>query len=271
MSTTKDLHLVFGLVASPSARGQDEAFAALSSWMQEHCGVTIERRAWPSYRELGNSVREGKSDVAWLPPVVYAWLAEGVTPLGHVSRGDTSTYSAALVSKKGSRFHALTDLRGSRAGWVDPWSAAGYVVPCIELARAKINPSTIFASEKFFGSHEEALKALARDECDVAGTYAQEKADGTFEGGWSAIENLEVQIIASFTSIPSDVIAARRNLGPKEYERAHSALHRACEDEEARGYVRTIFGGDAFRSGIAPGHAALRSAFERATAKGLFD
>jgi len=35
--------------------------------------------------------------------------------------------------------------------------------------------------------------------------------------------------------------------------------------------VRAVFGGDELREGVEADHAALRSAFERATANGLFD
>ena len=263
---------VFGLVASPPEGEGSASFDALAAWMLAHDDLVIERKAWPSYRALAESVREGKSDVAWLPPVVYAWLAEGVTPLGCIARGGSTTYSAALVALEASKIHALTDLAGTRAGWVDPWSAAGYVVPRIELARAGIAPSKAFRTETFYGTHRDALLALARGDCDVAGTYARTRDDkAPPEGAWSELEDVRVRVIATFSSIPGDVIAVRRNLPPADYERALGALRHACADPEARPLVQAVFGGDELREGIEPGHDALRSAFERATADGLFD
>ena len=239
--------------------------------MRAHADLALERRVWSSYKALSESVREGKSDVAWLPPVVYAWLAEAVNPLGYIARGDTGSYEAALVSLEASEYHALTDLRGARAGWVDPWSAAGYVVPRIELARAGIDPGKMFGVETFYGSHHEVIAALGRGECDIAGTYAQITPDEPIKGPWSSVPNLAVHVIATFTSIPSDVIAARRNLGPKEYERALEAFRLACASEDARPLVRAVFGGETLREGVDADHDRLRSAYERATAKGLFD
>ena len=257
--------LVFGLVAAASAEGPVSAgtssFEALAEWMRAHHEIELERKAWPTYRALSESVREGKSDVAWLPPVVYAWLAEAVTPLGCIARGGGSTYSSALVALEDSKLTALADLKGARAGWVDPWSAAGYVVPRLELARAGVNPSATFESETFYGTHKDALIALAAGDCDVA---------GTFEGAWTELVDVKVRVIATFGAIPSDVIAARRNLAPKPYERALEALRGACADETARPLVRAVFGGDELRE-IESGHDKLRSAYERATANGLFD
>ena len=273
MSASKRIHLVFGLVdASPKGEA-GEAFGELAAWIREHDDVEIERRCWPTYRALAESVRAGESDIAWLPPVAYAWLAEAVTPLGCIVRGSATTYSAAIVALEDSKVRLPADLVGARAGWVDPWSAAGYVVPRMELARAGFDPAATFKSEKFYGSHREALLALSRGECDVAGTYARSSEAGgqAKEGAWSELEGVHVRVLATFGSIPSDVIAARRNLPPEEYERALEALRHACTDPAARPLVRAVFGGEELREGIDPGHEALRKAFESATANGLFD
>jgi phosphate/phosphite/phosphonate ABC transporter binding protein len=273
MSSSKPTRLVFGLVETAPEGEAGAAFGELAAWIREHDDVDIARKSWPTYRALAESVRAGESDIAWLPPVAYAWLAEAVTPLGCILRGNATTYSAALVALETSSLHAPADLAGARAGWVDPWSAAGYVVPRLELARAGFDPPTIFSTEKFYGSHREALLALSRGECDVAGTYARSSEPGgpATEGGWSALQGVNVRVLATFGSIPSDVIAVRRNLPPAEYERALAALRHACTDPAARPLVRAVFGGDELHEGIDPGHEALRKAYESATAKGLFD
>lgn len=272
MVTEKVLRLVFGVATSPPEDEAAAAFAQLAAWMRSNESLELERKPCASYRALAASVREGESDLAWLPPVVYAWLAEAVTPLGCVARGGQTSYSAAIVTRAGSPRKVLADLAGARAGWVDPWSAAGYVIPRMELVRAGIEPSTTFASETFYGSHRDVLRALARGDCDVAGTYARSgSATDAAVGAWSALEGLEVRVIATFGSIPPDVLAVRRNLHPAQYDRALSALRNACADASARPLVRAVFGGDELREGIEAGHDTLRRSFERAVANGLFD
>ena len=268
------MKLVFGLVAAPAEGDVSAAFERLATWLHEQGELTLERKAWPTYRALADSVRESKTDVAWLPPVVYSWLAEGVTPLGCIARGGNTSYSAALIVAASSKLVTLPDLRGARAraGWVDPWSAAGYVVPRIELARAGIDPTATFASEVFHGTHRHALLALMRGECDVVGTYARiREGDEDHSGAWSEIEDLRVRVLTTFGSIPSDVIATRRNLAPADYERVAAALRRASGDPVGRALLHALFGGEELCPGIEPGHEALRLAFENATANGLFD
>ena len=265
--------LVFGLVAAAGDGAAATRFEELAAWMKAHAALDLERRTAPTYYDLAMSVRQSESDVAWLPPVSYAWLAEAVTPLGSIVRDGRTSYSSALVVPAGSAFRTLHDLQGARAAWVDPWSAAGYVVPRLELAAAGIDPRAMFRAETFHGSHREVLAALGRGECDVAGTYARTRYDGdaTVEGAWSELPDLDVRVLTIFGSIPPDVLVVRRSLAPAPYERALAAFRAACADEGARPLVRALFGGDELREGIEPGHATLRFAYEGAVANGLFD
>lgn len=259
--------LTFGLVEPPRKKegeGSDlaSAFDDLATWLRDNADLELERKTWPTYRALAESVREGKSDLAWLPPVVYAWLAEGVMPLGCISRGEGASYASTLVVLEKSEIEELADLKGKRAGWIDPLSAAGYVVPRIELAKKKIDPRRVFSTETFYGGHREALLALQSGGCDVV---------ATFDGAWTLVDDLEVRVLAKFESIPNDVIATRRNLLPSDYERALAALERASADDAVRPLLKKVFGGDRLRAGIEPGHDKLRIEFESATANGLFD
>jgi phosphate/phosphite/phosphonate ABC transporter binding protein len=269
MATPAAVSLSFGIVAAE--QDASGAFDALAAWLERRAAVRFTRKPEKTYRALAAGVREGTSDLAWLPPVVYAWLAEAVTPLGAIARDDGATsYAAALVVPEPSPIRALEHLRGKRVGWVDAWSAAGYVVPRIELARAGLIPAATFSEESFHGSHDAAMRALVNGSCDVAATFVR-KSDGgePTVGGWSRHEGLRV--LAVLGAIPSDILAARRNLGPLEFERARDALRQACADDEGRDLVRAVFGGARLQEGVGDGHDVLRRDYERALAEGLFD
>lgn len=263
--------LTFGLVTRIDG-GASAELAAFTAALKAISNVSLTCRVWPTYRALASSVPAGDCDVAWLPPVVYAWLAEAVTPLGCIARGGKTTYAATLVTRADSSFREMDDLRNARMGWVDPWSAAGYVVPRIELARLGFGAGA-FRSETFFGSHRESLLALMRGDCDAVATYGHPFATAALpkEGAWSEVENLEVRVIASVGEIPADVIAVRRNLEPEAYRCVLEALQKASMEPKVQPLLQAVFGGYEFHEGIGPGHHALRQAFERSTANGLFD
>lgn len=255
--------LSFGIVAPETSPDILTRLAELAAFLRERDLLDLGPRSFPTYKELAASVREGTSDVAWLAPVSYAWLAEAVTPIGSIRRESESGYSAALVVKASSSVKSIDDLRTAkdlRAGWVDPWSAAGYVVPRLELARAGIIAMNVFTKETFHGTHTKALQALASDDADVVATYSRAKLEG-----------LSTRTLATWGPIPNDVIAVRRNLGPREYEAARDAMRAACADETGRARMRALLGGDELDEGVGDGHVRLRLAYESGIASGLFD
>lgn len=263
---------VFGIVVQEAASPITSKVDEMLAWMTKILGAKIERRDSMSYEALALDVRAGKVDVAWLPPIVYVRLAEAVVPLGSFLRGGRAAYEAALVVPKDSRIKSIEALRGSRAGWVDPWSAAGFVLPRVKLALLGVDPRTVFRTEKFHGSHRAALQALVDGACDVVGTYA--RADDTGEitaGAWSEIEGADVRVLATFGAIPPDVLAARKDLPDDARNRILEVLRTATNEPAASAILKSIFGGDALHEGLASGYDALKSALEMATARGLFD
>lgn len=264
--------VVFGLVVPAPGTDLPARVERLTNMVGEHAGVAVTLFEAPGYEALATEVREGRVDIAWLPPIVYVRLAEAVTPIGSILRGGKTAYEAALVVKSDSRIRSIEALRGTRAGWVDPWSAAGFVLPRVKLALLGVDPRTIFRTETFHGSHRAVIQALVEGACDVAGTYARTGEDGTVTAGaWSEIEGAEVRVLATFGAIPPDVIAVRKDYPEEARTKLLEALRAACAGEPTRGVVRRIFGGDELREGLAPGYEALESALEMATARGLFD
>ena len=70
MASADGNRLVFGLVSVSPDGDAAARFEELARWMQEHAGLALERKVAPTYYDLAMNVRQGESDVAWLPPVV---------------------------------------------------------------------------------------------------------------------------------------------------------------------------------------------------------
>ena len=93
--------LSFGIVA-PETSDVLARLADLAAFLRKRDLLDIGPRSFATYKELAASVREGSSDVAWLAPVSYAWLAEAVTPIGSLRRAGETEYSAALLAREDS-------------------------------------------------------------------------------------------------------------------------------------------------------------------------
>ncbi len=240
--------IVFGLVVPSAGSGIGERVDQLARSLSERAGVLFERRDAASYEALAADVRDGRTDVAWLPPIVFVRLGDIVTPLGSILRGTDAAYEAALIVRSDSRIKTVGGLRGARAGWVDRWSAAGFVLPRVKLALVGIDPRTLFRTETFHGSHRSVIKALLAGSCDVAGTYARADAKGDVSSGaWSEIEGADVRVLDTFGAIPPDVIAVRTAVAGRIQDKTLGAIRGAIAEEGP--LVRQIFGGEELRDG----------------------
>jgi ABC-type phosphate/phosphonate transport system substrate-binding protein len=267
---TTPSRITFGLVVPSAGSVASERVNRFVEALGERMGMTVERRDAASYEALANDVREGLSDLAWLPPIVFVRLGDAVSPIGSILRGGNSTYEAALVVPAASKVRAIDSLRGLRAGWVDRWSAAGFVLPRVNLSLLGVDPRTLFRSETFHGSHRSAINALTQGLCDVTGTYARADDDGhVTTGAWSEIAGADVRVLATFGAIPPDVVGVRKGIAADVSASALGALKDMCNAE--MGLLHDIFGGYDLREGLAPGYESLKAALDMATARGIFD
>lgn len=267
-SSSSLARVVFGLVVPSAGSGIGDRVDALAKSLTERAGIPFQRRDAASYEALAEDVREGRTDLAWLPPIVFVRLGDVVSPLGSILRGGNAAYEAALIVQGNSKIRTIDGLRGTRAGWVDRWSAAGFVLPRVKLALLGVDPRTLFRTETFHGSHRSAIKALVAGACDVAGTYARADEKGNVTAGaWTEID-ADVRVLATFGAIPPDVLAVRKAVADKIHDKTLAAFKAACAEEKS--LVDAVFNGSDFSEGLAPGYDSLKRALEMASARGIF-
>ena len=263
--------LAFGFVMASGADDFAPKVQRFLRAMSKHASVELELHEAASYEDLAKDVKKGRVDVAWLPPIVHLRLASDVVPLGSILRDGRTTYEAALIVRTDSKAKTIANLRGMRAGWVDRWSAAGFVLPRVNLALLGIDARTYFRSETFYGSHRGVVQALLDGSCDVAGTYAQADGKGKVKGGsWSDVPGAEVRVLTTFGAIPPDVIAARSGLPEAQRDAVRDALRANCMDTEGRKLFRDVFGGETFVEDATKSYESLARALDMAQARGLF-
>jgi phosphate/phosphite/phosphonate ABC transporter binding protein len=254
--------------AHVSASGTESALAELLAAASERLGMPITSQRLASYEALASCVRDGQYDVAWLPPIVLVDAGDAVVPIGSVVRDGNTTYEAALVVRTDGKIRSLEGLRNVKAGWVDRWSAAGYVLPCVHLALQGFDTEKLFAEQTFFGSHRAAIEALTSGACDVTATYARADLRGEIAtGSWTEMGMTNVRVLQTFGAIPPDVLAVRAERAEALQSAATAALRHAFATHPKS--CRAVFGGSELREGLAPGYAALRTALDLAKSRGI--
>src|SRR5581483_1339653 len=168
----------------------------------------------------------GDLSLAWAPPllgaeIVAAGLAE---PLVVPVRHGATAFAAAFVVKKSPTVDpaqwpsksALTQLQGKRVAWVDPKSAAGYVLPRLHIASHGFDPAKFFSNEEIVGTHLAALDAVVTGRADTCATFCRVAEDGRIlSAGWLRADGKairQVEVAATTQRVPNDCVLASKKL-----------------------------------------------------------
>lgn len=269
--------LVFGCVPDSDDDDTRAHLSALCEYLSEHAGQAVMPHRSPSPAALDSAFRAGRVTVAWVSPslMLTSPSFESATPLVSSVRQGLTAYHGALYVAENAPIRSAGELHGCRAAWVAPTSAAGYLFPRLSLASYGFDPTTLFAGERFFGSHGEAARAVLEGRADVGAGYA------VFEHGnptrplvrapfMGLVPDRRGRVLLTTSVIPSDLIVASRGLSSVHRMR----LLRAFEDVEqhdAKTAVSAVLGADGFRRFDPRLLEPLREQIDVGRAMGLLD
>ena len=241
------MRLTFGYAAPEATDEAKNAMNALLARVSAGAGHEIVASPQDAYDAVAQAVHKGELDLAWVSPIPFIALLrnESVIPLASPQRGGTH-YHGALVVSADAHIGDLATLAGKRAAWVDRYSAAGFVVPRIELAKAGLDKSKL-GPQKFYGSHMGAMQAVASGEADFGATFVRLAPNGAIVGGpWIGKPDLErrLRIFATFGEIPPDVVVARKDLTLAVRERVREALLSLTDDARGAEMLDAVFGAE---------------------------
>ncbi len=269
------MELTFGYAAPEASEEAARKMTELMALVGMHAGAKIAVDVLPSYEGVAQRVHKGELDLAWVSPIPFIALLrnESVVPLASPQRGGTH-YHGAIVVGAGSAIGELSTLVGKRAAWVDRYSAAGFVVPRIELAKAGLDVKSAFASQRFYGSHAAVVQAVADSAADFGATFVRLAPNGAIVGGpWLDRPDLEqrLRIFATFGEIPPDVIAARQGLDAAVRDRVKGALLALTKDVRGAELLGDVFGAEGLFVPNIASYEALRADAAAAVQDNLLD
>jgi phosphate/phosphite/phosphonate ABC transporter binding protein len=270
------LKLVFGAVRRDDSEVGKKPLERFARALSEVASIDVQGFEAATYAELAAGMVKGDVDVAWLPPIPFIALEGKGVAEGLVSqrRAGRAEFHSVLIVSAASGIQTLEEVQGTRAAWVDPYSASGYVVPRIELDARGIDPRAAFSAERFFRSHAEVVHALMEGRADVGATYGGVDASGTVtRGAWMEMPRGPdaIRVLEVLAAIPGDVIAARVDLPKRTRETMTRALIAIARDRVQKVFVRDLFGSEDFRRWLPAGYDTLRAQTAEASAKGMLE
>jgi phosphonate transport system substrate-binding protein len=152
----------------PPALGRAKAEARaelIRSALEQKLGEPVKAVVAANYGDIEERMNSGEAHLVWAPAGVVAKLASARAVFTIRREGQTS-YRSAIVGRKSAKL-TLANLAGTRAAWVDPLSAGGYLLAIARLVSDGIDPARTFASQIFLGSHRAAVEAVLHETADV--------------------------------------------------------------------------------------------------------
>jgi phosphate/phosphite/phosphonate ABC transporter binding protein len=266
--------LGFGIAARSPTTAQVRAFAELVARVSSASELAMAATFVRSYEELMARFADGGVTIAWLPPLPFLALerARLAVPLVEHHRTGRAQFDSVFVARRTLVLSSPGDVIGKKVGWVEPLSTSGYVLPRIQLAARGVDPRNAFTSERFFGSHDAAVRAVVSGVVDLAATWAHAEPTGRLrEASWTSIAGAPevLHVAMSVGRVPADVTAARRALpGAARREIAKALLALGAEPGGAA-LLREALGVDEVREWQDASYDGLRAAIAEANAQGL--
>ena len=186
--------------------------APLIKYLEKGLGRPVRLTMYPGYNDAIVEIASDRLDLAILPPIVHLHVHDtlGTRPLGYgiYPTGQFSYRAVLLARKDDAAVGSLKDLKGKTIGFVDLFSASGYVYPKLMLAEAGIDAKSV--KDRFFGNHLDALKALDAGQVAAAATY-----ELVFQEAKTPIKPMsEYKVLATSDPIPSEALVATKSLDP---------------------------------------------------------
>lgn len=267
---SKDTPIIFGAAFSAPDPDKNDALESFVKALAARSGLSITAKAC-TYESLAASMKDGTVSLGWLPPIVYLKASAVARPLLRIQRGKDRSYQTALVVREDSPYKEPKDLKGARAAWVEPWSAAGFVIPRLWLLSHGVDPRTLFRAESFKWSHKAAVQAVVDGAADVAGTYASLNAEGALtSGGWSTVKEAKTRVLQQLGPVPPDLIAHATSVPESAVLALKTALTDVTDDEALCLACKELFQATELGEVSATDYDALRKELEYGESKNLF-
>lgn len=190
---------------------KENDLAAFTNELSEMTGLKIEIVVTQNYEELVNKFKSGDVDFGFFSPVnfIAAEKDAGAKVLLKKVYGTSEFYYSALVVKADSKIKTVADVKSKKVAFVDPKSTSGYLYPQLMFKTAGFAVGDV--QSIFAGTHDDAVKAVAEGQAEVAAVWANDPKTQT--GAWDnyAEKNpaAKFRVIALSDPIPNDAFAVR--------------------------------------------------------------
>jgi ABC-type phosphate/phosphonate transport system substrate-binding protein len=267
--------LTFALVPMVNDASSGMAIAAFCDVAGRAAGVRFVPRLARSPEALASLFASRGADVAWVSPTLLLTapaLADAV-PLACAMREGVTWYHGVIFVRRDSAIRSPLDLQGKRMAWVAPSSSSGYIFPRVALAGLGVDPTTLFAEERFHQSHDAVVHAVLDGRADAGAVFAVfEEGNATRPLKRSAVLSVgraeEARILLPSAPVASDLIVASPSAARRVPDLAE-AFQKLGDSPGVSSLMSAAFNAERFASVDLGALAELRRQVQDARALGV--
>jgi len=219
--------------------------ATLTEFLARELGQPVKIYIPTDYAAVVEALRAGHAHVAYFSawPYLLAHKLAGVEIIAAEERRGATSYTSQWYARKDSGIRSLADAAGKSAAFTSPSSTSGYLFPLAKLMDdgllpARGDPARFFKQVVFAGGYEQALKALARGQVDVAAA-----SDYAFGQYLTAEEQAGIVVIARQGPVPTHCLAAKADLSPDLRARIAAAILKLNEPDH-KALLKSVYGAE---------------------------
>ncbi|MBW2058978.1 MAG: phosphate/phosphite/phosphonate ABC transporter substrate-binding protein [Deltaproteobacteria bacterium] len=230
--------------------------APMLDYIAKVTGKKVDFYMTTSYAAQIEAMLGGFADIANFGPFAYVLATEKapgkirvfatytVKPMPeHFVPGGPS-YKGILVSKKGSPYTSIEKIKGAVAGFPDPGSTSGWLVPNVLFTKTQLGGMPLdkyFSKLVFTGSHDANILAVLEGRIDVAFTW-DSAPFRLWKRGEMGKPADELNLLWSSPDIPLDPYSYRTGLCPDIRAKIEKAFLTWHEQPESKDFFDSIGG-----------------------------
>ena len=202
----------FGVEPYESSARMIPVYKSIGDLISKKLGCPVQVFVATSYNAEIEAMRNGKLDIGQFGPLGYVLAhqvahAEAVATFADMN-GKPSTYTASIVTWKGSGLTKLADVAGQSFAYSDPSSTSGHLFPAYGLRKAGIDPDSGVRA-LYAGSHTASFEAIRNHKVKAGELNSEEIDSAKLHNAYDA--DAYVTLWQS-DPIPVDPIAVRGSL-----------------------------------------------------------
>ncbi len=155
-----------GIFTTDPARIMEEG--KVMAYVSKRVGVKFIIQPIIGYEKSVEKLRDGVVDAGIFgsAPAYISIKSDIAEPIARPEARKSSVYYGYWMTFKGNGLNSISDFKGKKFAYVDPYTSAGYLFPRAAIKAKGFDPDNFFGTLKFAGTHEAAIQMLLNGTVD---------------------------------------------------------------------------------------------------------